>query len=51
MINGDHPQAFNNKVKLFGKQRGSGETVWQIKQNIGFLSNHFHLITELTALH
>ncbi len=36
MINGDHPQAFNNKVKLFGKQRGSGETVWQIKQNIGF---------------
>lgn len=43
MINGDHPQAFNNKVKLFGKQRGSGETVWQIKQNIGFLSNHFHL--------
>ncbi|OBW99731.1 molybdenum ABC transporter ATP-binding protein [Gallibacterium genomosp. 1] len=43
IINGDHPQAFNNKVKLFGKQRGSGETVWQIKQNIGFLSNHFHL--------
>ncbi|MFC0322954.1 molybdate ABC transporter ATP-binding protein ModF [Gallibacterium melopsittaci] len=43
LINGDHPQAFNNKVKLFGKQRGSGETVWEIKQYIGFLSNHFHL--------
>ena len=43
MISGDHPQAFNNKVKLFGKQRGSGETIWEIKQYIGFLSNHFHL--------
>ncbi|OBX09634.1 molybdenum ABC transporter ATP-binding protein [Gallibacterium salpingitidis] len=43
LINGDHPQAFNNKVKLFGKQRGSGETIWEIKQYIGFLSNHFHL--------
>ncbi|WP_267963705.1 molybdate ABC transporter ATP-binding protein ModF [Testudinibacter sp. TR-2022] len=43
LISGDHPQAFCNPVKIFGKQRGSGETVWQIKQKIGFLSNQFHL--------
>ncbi|KGQ70732.1 molybdenum ABC transporter ATP-binding protein [Chelonobacter oris] len=43
LINGDHPQAFSNRVKIFGKQRGSGETVWEIKQKIGFLSNQFHL--------
>ncbi|SMB78718.1 molybdate transport system ATP-binding protein [Pasteurella testudinis DSM 23072] len=43
LISGDHPQAFSNEVKIFGKQRGSGETVWQIKQKIGFLSNQFHL--------
>lgn len=43
LISGDHPQAFSNQVKIFGKQRGSGETVWQIKQKIGFLSNQLHL--------
>lgn len=43
LISGDHPQAFCNVVKIFGKQRGSGETVWEIKQKIGFLSNQLHL--------
>lgn len=43
LINGDHPQAFSNHVHIFGKQRGSGETVWEIKQKIGFLSHNFHL--------
>lgn len=43
LISGDHPQAFSNHVHIFGKQRGSGETVWEIKQKIGFLSNQLHL--------
>ena len=40
---GDHPQAFSNNVMLFGKRRGSGETIWDVKRNIGFVSPEFHL--------
>ncbi|WP_235972266.1 molybdate ABC transporter ATP-binding protein ModF [Spirabiliibacterium falconis] len=43
LITGDHPQAFNNYVHIFGRQRGSGETVWEIKQHIGYVSNQLHL--------
>ncbi|MCK3657899.1 molybdate ABC transporter ATP-binding protein ModF [Pasteurellaceae bacterium Pebbles2] len=42
IITGDHPQAFANSVKLFGKQRGSGETIWDIKQHIGYVSTQLH---------
>ena len=31
LITGDHPQAFSNHVVIFGRQRGSGETIWDIK--------------------
>lgn len=40
---GDHPQAFSNRVTLFGVRRGSGETIWEIKRRIGFVSPEFHL--------
>ena len=43
MITGDHPQAFSNHVVIFGKQRGSGETIWDIKQKIGYVSSQLHL--------
>lgn len=43
VLTGDHPQAFSNRVILFGKQRGSGETIWDIKKNIGYLSSQLHL--------
>lgn len=43
VINGDHPQSFANKVRIFGKQRGSGETIWQIKQHLGYVSHQLHL--------
>jgi molybdate transport system ATP-binding protein len=32
-----------NDIYVFGYQRGSGESIWQIKQYIGYLSNAFHL--------
>jgi molybdate transport system ATP-binding protein len=40
---GDHPQAFSNDVRLFGQRRGSGETIWDVKKRIGFVSPEFHL--------
>ncbi|MCE9531986.1 MAG: ATP-binding cassette domain-containing protein [Planctomycetes bacterium] len=43
LIAGDHPQAYSNKIILFGKQRGTGETIWDIKRNVGLVSPELHL--------
>ena len=43
LITGDHPQCYVNDIYVFGYQRGSGESIWQIKQYIGYLSNAFQL--------
>ncbi len=40
---GDHPQAFSNDIRIFGNRRGSGETIWDVKRRIGFVSPEFHL--------
>jgi molybdate transport system ATP-binding protein len=42
LINGDNPQAYANSIILFDKQRGSGESIWDIKKNIGFVSPEFY---------
>jgi molybdate transport system ATP-binding protein len=42
MITGDHPQAYANDLHLFGRRRGTGETVWDIKKNIGVVSSRLH---------
>ncbi|MCL2282494.1 MAG: ATP-binding cassette domain-containing protein [Fibromonadales bacterium] len=42
LISGDNPQSFVNDITLFGKKRGSGETIWDIKKNIGIVSTLFH---------
>ncbi len=38
LINGDNPQAFANDIMLFDRKKGSGESIWDIKRNIGFFS-------------
>ncbi|MET3113931.1 molybdate transport system ATP-binding protein [Pedobacter sp. CG_S7] len=38
LLTGDNPQAYANEIYLFGKRRGSGESIWDIKKNIGFIS-------------
>jgi molybdate transport system ATP-binding protein len=38
LITGDHPQCYVNDIFVFGFQRGHGETIWQIKQYIGYVS-------------
>lgn len=43
LILGDHPQCYSNDITLFGKPRGSGETIWQVKQQIGIVSSALHL--------
>lgn len=43
LITGDCPQVFSNDVKLFGFQRGTGETIWEIKAHFGHVSQAVHL--------
>ena len=38
LITGDHPQCYVNDIFVFGFQRGTGESIWQIKQYIGYVS-------------
>jgi molybdate transport system ATP-binding protein len=51
LLCGDHPQAYSNDVRLFGRQRGTGESIWDIKRRIGFVSPelHLHFSEPLTA--
>ena len=43
LITGDHPQGYCNDLTLFGRRRGSGESIWEIKQQIGYVSPALHL--------
>ena len=43
LITGDHPQGYCNDLTLFGRRRGSGETIWDIKRHIGYVSSSLHL--------
>lgn len=38
LIMGDNPKAYANDITLFDKKRGSGESIWDIKKQIGFVS-------------
>jgi molybdate transport system ATP-binding protein len=43
LISGDHLQAYANEIFLFGRQKGSGESIWEIKQHIGLVSSEFQV--------
>ena len=42
LICADNPQAYACDIRLFGKQRGSGESIWEIKRRIGYVSPEMH---------
>ena len=43
LINADNPQAYANEIYLFDKRRGRGESIWDIKRKIGYVSPELHL--------
>lgn len=43
LIHADHPQGYANDMSLFGRRRGSGESIWDIKKRIGYVSPEMHL--------
>ena len=42
LICADNPQAYAHDIELFGRPRGSGESIWDIKRHIGFVSPELH---------
>lgn len=42
LVCGDNPQAYANDITLFDCKRGSGESIWEIKSHIGYLSPDVH---------
>jgi molybdate transport system ATP-binding protein len=43
LILGDNLQAYANEIYLFGKRRGSGESIWDIKKQIGYISSDLQI--------
>jgi molybdate transport system ATP-binding protein len=43
LINGDNPQAYGNEIWLFDRRKGSGESIWEIKSRIGYISPELHI--------
>ncbi len=43
LIAGENLQAYANEVYLFGTRRGSGESIWEIKEQIGIISSEFQI--------
>jgi molybdate transport system ATP-binding protein len=43
LLYGDHPQAYANDVRVFEHRRGKGESIWDVKRRIGFVSPELHL--------
>ncbi len=49
LITADNPQAYANEIYLFDKRRGRGESIWDIKRNIGLVSPEMHLYFPYTS--
>ena len=42
ILTGDHPKCYANDLRVFGHQRGSGESIWQLKKEMGIVSPELH---------
>ena len=42
LICADNPQSYACDIALFGNARGSGESIWDIKKHIGYVSPELH---------
>ena len=49
LVTGDNTKAYSNEIYLFDKKRGSGESIWDIKKNIGYVSPEMHVFFDYTA--
>lgn len=42
LVCADNPQSYACDISLFGYKRGSGESIWDIKKHIGYVSPEMH---------
>lgn len=42
LICADNPQSYACDISLFGNKRGTGESIWDIKKHIGYVSPEMH---------
>lgn len=42
MVCADNPQSYACDISLFGYKRGTGESIWDIKKHIGYVSPEMH---------
>jgi molybdate transport system ATP-binding protein len=49
LITADNPQAYSQDIYLFDRKRGTGESIWDIKKRIGFVSPELHKFFDFTA--
>ncbi|MCM1108136.1 MAG: ATP-binding cassette domain-containing protein [Clostridium sp.] len=42
LVCADNPQSYACNLELFGKRRGTGESIWDIKKHIGYVSPEMH---------
>lgn len=47
LISADNPQAYANDIFIFDRKRGTGESIWDIKKNIGYVSPELHLFFDM----
>ncbi|MCU0594433.1 MAG: ATP-binding cassette domain-containing protein, partial [Desulfobacterota bacterium] len=43
LITGDNVQGYANDIQLFGRRKGSGETIWEIKEKLSIVSAEFQM--------
>jgi molybdate transport system ATP-binding protein len=43
LILGDNVQGYANQITLFGRRKGTGETLWEIKKRIGVVSSELQI--------
>ncbi len=42
LVCADNPQSYACDIHLFGRRRGTGESIWEIKRRIGYVSPEMH---------
>lgn len=43
LVYADNPQGYSNDITIFDRRRGRGESIWDIKRRIGYISPEMHL--------
>lgn len=49
LVTGDHPQCYSNEVTVMGMRRGSGESIWDVKNHIGIVSPALHQLYRVSV--